>query len=82
MGRGAGDACCSDGILISLTLLVPPHSSNIGGLPVIAILADELGDAERWWFKHRRPWSTRLGQWLCGFKVPQPLAFGCFAELV
>ena len=50
MGRSAGDACCSDGILISLTLPVPPHSSNIGGLPVIAILADELGDAERWWF--------------------------------
>jgi hypothetical protein len=42
VGRSAGDACCSDGILTSLTLPVPPHSSNTGWLPVIAILADEL----------------------------------------
>jgi hypothetical protein len=42
VGRGAGDACCSDGILTSPTLAGPPHSSNTGWLPVIAILADEL----------------------------------------
>ena len=58
VGRSAGDACCSDGILTSLTRPVP----------VIAILADELGDAERWWFKHRRPLPTRLSQRLCGSK--------------
>ena len=55
MGRSARDACCSDGILTSLRLPVPPHSSNTPEGPVIAILADELGAAERWWFEHRRP---------------------------
>ena len=68
MGRSAGDAGCSDGILTSLTLPVPPHSSNTGWLPVIAILADELGCVERWWFTHRRPWPTRLSQRLRGSK--------------
>ncbi len=39
MGRSAGDAGCSDGILTSLTLPVPSHSSNTGGC---RCLADEV----------------------------------------
>jgi hypothetical protein len=62
VGRSAGDACCSYRILTSL------NAACSTALPVIAILADELGDAKRWWFKHRRPWPTRLSQRLCGSK--------------
>jgi hypothetical protein len=49
---------------------------------VIAILADELGDAERWWFTRRAALASAVEPAVVRIQVATAPCFrGCFGEL-